>query len=209
MASIGKKILSAFVEVADEEQAVTEKPVEIKQSSTQAVSSYTSSASSLPLGKFKQYFDKLFSDANLPGPDYFEFSKMIEAMNSVPDDKARYTAAFAGLNVQGLDKQKLLSTASQYLKILDTDANNFSSTVDAALKEKVEGKQREIEEKTKRIEEITKEINDLHNKIAMLKNEVKENEEKIENNSGSYKKELENMKSRILYDMEKIKQFIP
>jgi hypothetical protein len=43
----------------------------------------------------------------------------------------------------------------------------------------------------------------------MLKNEVKENEEKIENNSGSYKKELENMKSRILYDMEKIKQFIP
>ncbi|HEY6978297.1 MAG TPA: hypothetical protein VH396_18495 [Chitinophagaceae bacterium] len=209
MASIGKKILSAFVEVADEEQAVTEKPVEIKQSSTQAVSSYTSSASSLPLGKFKQYFDKLFSDANLPGPDYFEFSKMIEAMNSVPDDKARYTAAFAGLNVQGLDKQKLLSTASQYLKILDTDANNFSSTVDAALKEKVEGKQREIEEKAKRIEEITKEINDLHNKIAMLKNEVKENEEKIENNSGSYKKELENMKSRILYDMEKIKQFIP
>jgi len=208
MASIGKKILSAFVEVADEEQPVTEKRVEIKQSSTQVAGSGYASATPSSQGKFKQYFEKLFNDANLPGPDYFEFSKMTEAMSSIPDEKARYSAAFAGLNVQGLDKQKLLSTASQYLKILDTDANNFNSTVDAALKEKVEGKQKEIEEKTKRIEEITKEINDLHNKIAVLKNEVKENEEKIENNSGSYKRELERMKSKILYDIERIKEFI-
>ena len=57
-------------------------------------------------------------------------------------------------------------------------------------------------------QELTREINDLHNKIAVLKNEVKENEEKIESNSGSYKRELENMKSRILYDIERIKEFI-
>jgi len=207
MASIGKKILSAFVEVRDEEKPVTEKPVETKQVSTVVAGSYSSSASASS-GKFKQYFDKLFSDANIPGPDYFEFSKMTEAMNSILDEKARYCAAFAGLSVQGLDRQKLLSTASQYLKVLDTDANNFNSTVDAALKEKVEGKQKEIEEKTKRIEELTREINELHNKIAVLKNEVKENEEKIENNSGSYKRELEIMKNKIQYDIEKIKEFI-
>src|SRR4051812_23264686 len=195
MASIGKKILSAFVDMADEETSVTgensshrERSVEIKQSSTQvAASSYTSSATT-STNKFKQYFDKLFNDANLPGPDYFEFSKMTEAMNSIADERARYSAAFAGLSVQGLDKQKLLATAAEYLKILDKDASNFNSTVDAALKEKVESKQKEIEEKSKRIEELTREINDLHNKIAVLKNEVKENEEKIESNSGSYRR---------------------
>jgi peptidoglycan hydrolase CwlO-like protein len=208
MASIGKKILSAFVEVPDEETSATDKPVKIKQSFTQVTaSSYTSSAVT-STGKFKQYFDKLFSDANLSGPDYFEFSKMTEAMKSISDERARYSAAFAGLSVQGLDKQKLLSTAAEYLRILETDANNFNSTVDAALKEKVEGKQKEIEEKTKRIEELTREINDLHNKIAVLKNEVKENEEKIENNSGSYKRESEDVKSKILYDIERIKEFI-
>jgi len=208
MASLGKKILSAFVEIADEEAPVIEKSREIKQSSTQvAAGSHTSSATT-STGKFKQYFDKLFNDANIAGPDYFEFSKMTEAMDSISNERARYSAAFAGLNVQGLDKQKLLSTAAEYLKILDTDANNFNSTVDAALKEKVEAKQKEVEEKTKRIEELTREINDLHNKIAELKNEVKENEEKIENNSGKYKRELENVKNRILYDIEKIKEFI-
>jgi len=208
MASLGKKILSAFVEIAEEEAPAIEKSKGIKQSSTQVAASSHTSFATTPTGKFKQYFDKLFSDANIPGPDYFEFSKMTEAMDSISNERARYSAAFAGLSVQGLDKQKLLSTAAEYLKILDTDANNFNSTVDVALKEKVEAKQKEVEEKTKRIEELTREINDLHNKIAALKNEVKENEEKIESNSGSYKRELENMKNRILYDIEKIKEFI-
>jgi hypothetical protein len=208
MASIGKKILAAFVEVADEEKPVTGKPSERKQNSVNVAAEGYKSFASATAGKFKQYFDKLFSDANIPGPDYFEFSKMTEAMISIPDEKARYSAAFAGLSVQGLDKQKLLSTAAQYLQVLDKDANNFNSTVDATLKEKVEGKQKEIEEKTKRIDELTREINELHDKIAVLKNEVKENEEKIESNSGNYKRELENMKSKILYDIERIKEFI-
>ena len=205
MASLGKKILSAFVEVTDEEKPVT-KPEETKQYSTPVTETYKASATTTE--KFKQYFDQLFKDANLPGPDYFEFTKMTEAMISIPDEKARYSAAFAGLNVQGLDKQKLLNTATEYLKIIETDANNFDSTVDAALKEKVQGKQQEIEAKQKRIAEISREITDLQNQIQVLQHEVKENEEKIESNTGGYKAASESMKQKILYDIEKIKQHI-
>ncbi|MGF7473722.1 hypothetical protein WFJ45_23560, partial [Salmonella enterica subsp. enterica serovar Minnesota] len=68
------------------------------------------------------------------------FTKMIEVMRSIPNEQIRYTTAFAGLTVQGLDKQKLLSTAAQYLQLLETDAANFNSTVDAALQEKVHEK---------------------------------------------------------------------
>lgn len=211
MASFGKKILSAFVEVTDEEKPVT-KPEETKQYSAAVDSGQThqkrQTVNSTTNEKFKQYFDQLFKDANPPGPDYFEFCKMTEAMQAIPDEKARYSAAFAGLNVQGMDKEKLLQTATEYLKILETDASNFDSTVDAALKEKVQGKQQEIEAKQKRIAEISREITDLQNQIQVLQHEVKENEEKIESNSGSYKAASENMKQKIVYDIEKIKKHI-
>ena len=210
MASFGKKILSAFVEVTDEEKPVT-KPEETKQYSTAVDSGQTHQkrqTDNNTTEKFKKYFDQLFKDANLPGPDYFEFCKMTEAMQAIPDEKARYSAAFAGLNVQGMDKDKLLNTATEYLKILETDANNFDSTVDAALKEKVQGKEQEIEAKQKRIAEISREITDLQNQIQVLQHEVKENEEKIESNTGGYKAASENMKQKILYDIERIKQHI-
>jgi hypothetical protein len=207
MANLGKKILSAFVEVTDDKKAVTEKPPEstfISTKSTAINSSYASPVNS----KFKDYFEKLFSEANIPGPDYFEFSKMIEVMQSIPDEHVRYITAFAGLSVQGLDKQKLLSTAAQYLQLLDTDAANFHSSVDAALQEKVVEKKRMMEEKDKRIQQLTQEISSLQNELLTLQSEIKENEEKIEANTGGYKNESEAMKNRIAADIEKIKRYI-
>jgi uncharacterized protein YoxC len=206
MANIGKKILSAFVEISGDEKKSPGKSAEPVQDYTAPVKTYIPAAETNT--KFTEYFDKLFRDANIPGPDYFEFSKMIEAMHSMPDEKARYAAAFAGLSVQGLDKSKLLSTAAEYLRVLNTDAANFDSTVDAALQEKVHAKQKEITEKTTRIEQISREINQLKQQIAELNAEIRENEEKIESNSGGYKIESERMKTRIENDMEKIKQFI-
>jgi chromosome segregation ATPase len=212
MANIGRKILCFFLEVADEKETVTEREA-LKQHST-TVSTVNQPVKNIQAGdiviteKFKQYFEKLFKDANLPGPDYFEFSKMTEAMISIPDERTRYTAAFAGLNIQGLDKQKLLHSATQYVQVLETDAANFNSTVDAALKEKVQSKQQEIENNARLIESLSKEISALQQKITLLQNEVKENEEKIESNSGAYTREMQVMKHRILDDVEKIKHFI-
>jgi len=217
MANLGKKILSAFVVVDDSKKTESEKPPETKQSfqqptpqpvtnftSTTANSSYASPVNS----KFKEHFDKLFQEANIPGPDYFEFSKMIEAMQALPDEQVRYTTAFAGLSVQGLDKQKLLSTAAQYLQLLETDATNFHNTVDAALQEKVHEKKRQMEEKEKRIQQLAQEISALQNELLNLQGEIKENEAKIEANTGGYKYESEAMKYRINTDMEKIKRYI-
>jgi len=205
MASFGKKILSAFVEVTEEKKTVTV-PEETQPKSTPVPAAKTVSAAGAE--KFKQYFDKLFNDANLPGPDYFEFAKMTQAMMAIPDEKARYAAAYAGLSVQGLDKSKLLDTATAYLKILETDAANFSSTVDAALAEKVQAKQQAITDKEKRIEQLSREIADLQNQVQLLHAEVKENEEKIESNTGGYKMASENMKQQIRLDIEKIKEHI-
>jgi hypothetical protein len=216
MANLGKKILSAFLEVSDDKKQEAEKPpsteympkaAPVSQPSytgTTAQNSYTSPVSS----KFAAYFEKLFMEANIPGPDYYEFSKMIEVMQAVPDERVRYITAFAGLSVQGLDKQKLLSTAAQYLQLLDTDATNFHSTVDAALQEKVYEKKKLMTDKESRIQQLTQEISVLQNELLNLQAEIKDNEAKIEANTGGYKNESEAMKNRINHDMEKIKRYI-
>lgn len=204
MTSFAKKVFSAFVEVSGED-----KPVAVsKPEDTFPASAQKARAPETANSKFVQYFDKLFSEANIPGPDYYEFSKMIEAMNAIPDEKARFCAAFAGLNVQGLDKLKLLSTAADYLKLLDDDAANFHATIDSTLQEKVLSKQKEIQEKNGRLQELSGEITDLHNKIALLKAEIKENEEKIEASTSGYHAEGQAIKNRILLHIEKIKEHI-
>jgi len=208
MTSFGKKILSAFVDVTDEHHPAAEKPPRYESPPSTQVTQGSSSTVDAGNNKFLQYFEKLFSEANIPGPDYYEFSKMIEAMITIPDEKARFSAAFAGLSVQGLDKQKLLSTAAEYLKLLDADAANFHSSIDSALQEKVRSKQKELEEKSARIQQLSGEITDLHNKISLLKAEIHENEEKIEASTNGYRMEGQNIKNRILLHVEKIKEHI-
>ena len=205
MTSFGKKILSAFVEVSSEEKRVNGRQPGHQSAPTVVENRKVAEAGNV---KFIEYFDKLFSEANLPGPDYYEFSKMIEAMKAIPDEKARYCAAFAGLNVQGLDKKKLLSTAADYLKIMDDDAANFNSTIDSALHEKVLSKQKEIEEKNHRLHELSEEIADLHKKISLLKDEISENQEKIEASTGGYRTEGQSIRNKILLHVEKIKEHI-
>jgi hypothetical protein len=222
MAKIGKRILSAFIDI----EPRTNGPVAGKNSdpgkSSDPVTGRSGVTGNTPGQtalrqeeysppadpRFTEYFDKLFSEANIPGPDYYEFSKMIGAMQAVPDEQSRFYAAFAGLQVQGLDKEKLLSTAGEYLRILTADADRFHKTVEAALQEKVQGRIAEAEEKGQRILALSREITELQDRITALQTEIKENKEKIEASSGGYVAECERRKTRIGSDMEKIKHYI-
>lgn len=205
MASIGKKILSAFVEVTGETTPVA-KPGETKILST--AKSGSNGTVSADNGKFRQYFRQLFEEANLPGPDYYEFSKMTAAMGTMADERSRYCAAFAGLQSQGLNRQQLLSSASTYIDLLEKDAVNFSVTVEAAVKEKLEAGKREMEEKAARIQQLTREISDLQQRVTALNGELKENEQKIAQSTEGYKTAMEAARNAILQDVEKIKLFI-
>lgn len=224
MASIGKKILSAFVEVKPEADPSRGDSSGDERRSNPGDSLPDPRANSRgderqptrgderrPIkedDRFREYFDKLFREANIPGPDYYEFSKMIDAMQSISGEQAKFYAAYAGLQVQGLDKDKLLATANQYMRALDTDASHFQATVDTALREKVQGKAAELEEKDRRIRALTEEIGRLQQEIVTLQGEIKENQEKIETSTGGYRAESENRKARIQSDIEKIKHYI-
>jgi hypothetical protein len=204
MPSFGKKILSAFVELSDTDVPKTETQVPVHTAEKNAAVHTPTDAGN----KFSDYFNKLFADANLPGPDYYEFSKMTEAMQVIADEKARYCAAFAGLQVQGLNKGKLLSSALEYVQILDADAVAFHNTIDAALAEKVQSRKKEMEESRDRIQKLSQEIVNLQQQMELLTKEIEENEAKIGNSAAGYSAALESSKQKLLQDIEKIKLHI-
>ncbi len=208
MASLGKKILSAFIEMEDkttknEDAAAPSVPASYVPAGNQDRRAATDIDS-----KFSEHFNRLFADANLPGPDYYEFFKMTDAMHVIKDEGARFSAAFAGLQAQGLDKQKLLSSALEYVKILDADAAAFHNTVDQALLDKVQNKKKEMEQVQERIQKLSQEIVSLQQQIGVLTKEIAENEAKIESNSSGYEAALTNSRNKLLEDIEKIKQYI-
>lgn len=201
MPSIAKKILSAFVEVNDERPSQKTTITDTKQRSQMVAAPPADT-------RFIRHFDKLFEEANFPGPDYYEFSKMVEALQSVPDEKARYTAAFVGLAVQGLDKEKLLLTASQYLQLLDQDSTQFLAEIANASRDKVEAKKKEMEEKTQRVQELTSTISALQKEVATLSDELRDSEQKIAASANGYKAAMEQARMKLLNETEKIKSLI-
>lgn len=164
--------------------------------------------------KFNQHFEELFDKANLPGPDYFEFSKMCQAMAALSEDM-RITAAFNGLSVQGLDKQKLLDSALHYIKIIEEDSAKFNSAIDGKLMADASLKKAQSDEKLASIVKKNEMIAQLQAEIAkesieaeQLKNEAFEIERKATEKVTTYKAVCEARKSSINSDIEKIKTYI-
>ena len=149
MAGLFKKALSVFVEFDEESgksvDSGTSKPsVSFNASSNVNVSSKTS-LNSDEIEKFEKHFDTLMNAANLPGPDYFEFCKMMEALEvAVPDEKARYAAVFASLKVQGLTKDVLVSSAGKYKTVIQDDKTKFDGAVNDKLKGEVDSRKNQV-----------------------------------------------------------------
>src|ERR1700729_1438501 len=91
MTSLGKKILSVFVENEEgtRRAVAADSPAGAANDHRTTGSPGANASSTDGTGiapdpatsrRFTEYFDKLFCDANIPGPDYYEFSRMTEAM---------------------------------------------------------------------------------------------------------------------------------
>ncbi len=206
MSAFGKKFLSAFVVIEHNEKA--ERETALQKPMSRPLFTAESSLPTEAGSKFTEHFNKLFKEANLPGPDYYEFSKMTEAMHSIADEQTRYSAVFAGLQIQGLDKQKLLQSAQQYSRLLEEDAAAFHRTVSEALQEKVNNKKDEIEIAKNEIQKLSQQILNLQQQIAACTEEVADNERKIGISNSGYLTAWEACQQRLSADIEKINQYI-
>jgi hypothetical protein len=231
MSSIFKKALGLFVEFEPEEpKAVNPNsswgddglPIQVKQRSKVTnfddnshlpanASRYTLSQGDID--KFDKHFSDLFDKVNLPGPDYYEFWKMMETLEAaVPDEAVRMNAVFSTLKVQGLSKETLVSSAEKYLQVVDKDKMEFQNAVNSKVLGEVEGRKTNIDELEKKnqqnaelIQKLTQEISDNNQKITSLKKEVIDEEAKINGNTNGYNIACDAMLAKLSSDIQKIK----
>ncbi len=210
MASFFKKALGVFVEF-DEEQnkeavssftTVPNIPTEISRNPDNHVEA----------AKFEKYFDNLFEKANLPGPDYFEFYKTMEMLEAhIADEKARLSATFASLAIQGLTKKNLIETANKYKVIIEQDQTNFNTALEDKMKAEVGQRQvqlKSMEQKiaanSDQIQKLTKEISDTQVQIGQIKTEVMDQENKLTKNKNGYQVACQAVINKIVTDIQKI-----
>jgi hypothetical protein len=211
MAGFFKKALSVFVEFDEDQKTENTTPA------FSNVPQLPSEVAQNPLNhaeaeKFEKYFDNLFDKANFPGPDYYEFYKTMETLEAhIPDEKARVSATFASLAIQGLTKQKLLDTAAQYKVIIEQDHANFENALNLKLKTELgdrktqlQSLEQKIASNAELIRKLNSEMAEANVKIGQVKNEILEQENKLARNKNGYQVACQAVLSKIGSDIQKI-----
>ncbi|MBI5219828.1 MAG: hypothetical protein HY958_12950 [Bacteroidia bacterium] len=211
MAGFFKKALGVFVEFDENAETAEKQSVSPQVTSRQPVT-YEKRLNAEDVDKFAKHFESLFDQANLPGPDYFEFWKMMETLEKhIADENARISATFAALSVQGLTKEKLIETANQYKLVIQNDRTNFEKALNDAGRNEIELRQKKlkdlellIQKNSEMIQKLTKEITESQGMTARLKVEVQEEENKFSKNKNGYLIACEAVLNKITTDIQKI-----
>lgn len=166
------------------------------------------------LNKFEEHLQDVFKKANLPGPDYYEFISMISNMGI--DDNIAFPAAFKGLQSQGgLTKESLISTAKQYISIIQKDNENFNAAINDKIIGDVQNKkknlsdaEKDIEKKKETIQKLSDEIAQQTIDISNLKSDIEIQETKATEKLSNYKIACTTKIDEINNNIEKIKTLI-
>lgn len=164
------------------------------------------------LDKFEMHFEKLFDQANLPGPDYYEFMRTCETLEShIKDDNARLAATFASLAIQGLTKESLTQSAARYKEIVNDDRTKFEQIAKEKSEQDIGGKRQElktledsIRKNSETIQKLTEEITKAQTTRSTLINSITQEEERLEKNKQGYLIACDAMIRKIEHDMTKI-----
>ena len=95
--------------------------------------------------EFVEYLEKVFTERNFPGPDYYEFVEGLKKLQSAAmDERIKFISLFAGLSAAGLTKERLLEAAQKYIVIVQEEQKSFKAEVQSSLDNEVAGKEKNL-----------------------------------------------------------------
>lgn len=172
------------------------------------------------VGSVKQdiidYFEKVLSDSNLPGADYFEFRKALAEMkNQATDEASKYKMLWVGFKAMGLTTDKLIEAAVKYKEIFATKLAGFDSKLNVEIANNVDQKMKEsvaLEDENKKIEEemqkLTAKKNSNIDQIKALTSEASTNSAALASKRADWHKVYDDMVKEIDTHIENINKYI-
>jgi hypothetical protein len=167
--------------------------------------------------EFVKFLNEVYQKGNFPGPDYQEFTDALKTMASVPmDERTKFTAIFAGFQVQGVNKARLVDTGLKYIDLIKGQSAGFNDEINTMLNTEVAEKQKRAqayldenqqieqqmialtEKKNKNVAQANQIMSDVNEQIATLN--VKKNS--FEAAAAEFIAEVQN-------NVEKIKLYLP
>ena len=212
-----KNVLGSVVEFEDK-PAKPEKHAMISPTPAAPGSGSSSFQAAAPVNKeqadkFQAHFLDLMKKANLPGPDYFELSKIDDTLKAhIPDEKTRMIAAFASLQAQSTITKKIIVTSAQtYIDVIQKDKEGFQKALSNKQTAEVDARKKQIEDLNQTILSAKQKIDELNASIVQstasiqkLNSEVADIEVSLQQNEQAYLNACDGIISKITSDIEKV-----
>lgn len=159
--------------------------------------------------EFNQYLAKIMDDANLPGPDYYEFSKALDTLKALPlTEEQKYVTIFATFGAQGIKPQDLIDAAMKYITILgQKKSSEFDSSVQSAEVALKATKDKIVSLGEDNIK-LQKQMTENARMIGELTNEFTTKESKLEIKKTTFNMAYQNFINKIMGDIENIKKYL-
>lgn len=159
-------------------------------------------------GKSVSFLIRAIEDNNVAGFDYLEFKQSIVSLKEMGiEEDIAIKSAFATASTMGLDKKKLLDSASYYQKVLKSEKDKFDEAHQKQVKTNIDDKKAKIDQLKGKIEEINNKIRELEQKVSTYQQVIEKAradidlaQEKIEDRKQKFENAFQNMHGEIEKD---------
>lgn len=166
--------------------------------------------------EFNDYLQKVFTERNFPGPDYYEFVEGLKKMSTLAiDEKSKFQSLFAGLSAAGVTKAKLIDTAKLYITTVDDQQKAFTAEVQNTLNTEVAGKEKSLQSLLDENQEIEKQMIALTEKknknlieVSRISQEVGEDRQTLQLKQASFDSAVKIFVNQINDNIQKIQTYI-
>lgn len=166
--------------------------------------------------EFVEYFKEVFKEANLPGPDYFEFVNALDnpALKSIPE-QMKFVSIFAGFTAQGCTKERLTESAQTYIGLFADKKKKFEDALEQSFDEVVGKREAEVTRLTEENQKLDEEMQKLVEKkmkngetISKLTIEIGDETNRLKMKHANFNATYERMVKEISDNSAKIGQYI-